>query len=82
MWQCERQKGEILLQIGKETCSERERNLVFKNGGFLVRECATSFKDYGQSDRRISSGREAKLFYASRTTRGHRFRGVSTNSMR
>ena len=33
-------------------------------------------------DRRISSGQEGKWFYALRTTRGHQFLGVSTNSVR
>ena len=82
MWQSESQKGELLLQIGQEACSERERNLVSKNGGFLLRECATSLQDYGRSDSRISSGQEAKWFYAARTTRGHWIWGVSTNSVK
>ena len=31
-----------------------------------------------RSDRRFSSEQEAKLIYAARATRGHRFCGVST----
>ena len=31
-----------------------------------------------RSDRRFSSEQEAKLFYAARATRGHRFGGVMT----
>ena len=40
---------------------------------FLERESATSLKDPGQSDSRISTEQEGKLFYAARTTRGLRF---------
>ena len=49
---------------------------------FLEREGVTSLYISGRSDHRISSGQEGKLFYAERTTRGLRFLGVSTNSVR
>ena len=48
----------------------------------LERECVPSLYNCRRSDYRISSGREGKLFYVVRTTRGHRFLGVSINSVR
>ena len=36
------------------------------------------FLDCGCSDRRFSMEQEAKLIYAERATRGHRFGGVPT----
>ena len=37
-----------------------------------------SLYDSGRSDRRFSTEQEAKLFYAARATRKHRFGGVQT----
>ena len=37
-----------------------------------------SIKIYCRSECRFSTEPEAKLFYAARATRGHRFGGVST----
>ena len=45
---------------------------------FLKRERVTSLKISRRSDRRFSTEQEAKLFYAARATRGHRFCGVPT----
>ena len=44
----------------------------------LEREIPTSLYISRLSDRRFSSGQEAKLVYAIKATRGHRFCGVST----
>ena len=38
----------------------------------------TSLQISQRSDRRFSTEQEAKLFYAGRATRGHRFYGVPT----
>ena len=37
---------------------------------------------FGHSDCGFSSEQKVKLFYAARASRGHRFYGVSTNSVR
>ena len=44
----------------------------------LERERATSLYISRRSDRRFSTEQEAKLIYAARATRGHRFGGVPT----
>ena len=44
----------------------------------LERESVTSLYIFRRSDRRFSSSQEAKLFYAARATRGHRFCRVPT----
>ena len=83
MWQSVGQKkkpSSPLLEL--EMCSREKGENIFKHGGFLERECATSLQDSRLSDCRISSGQEAKWFYAARATREHLFRGVSTNSVR
>ena len=44
----------------------------------LERERVSSLYISRRLDRRFASGREVKLFYATRATRGHRFGGVPT----
>ena len=44
----------------------------------LEREGVPSLYISSRSDRWFSTEQEAKLFYAARATRGHRFGGVST----
>ena len=44
----------------------------------FFKEGAPSLLICGRSDRRFSTEQEGKLLYAERTTRGHRFGGVST----
>ena len=53
-------------------CVVEEEKLV------LERESPTSLYISRLLDRRFSSGQEAKLVYATKATRGHRFCGVST----
>ena len=63
-------KTKIWAVAGRERCS-----------GWVLdffRERAPSLKDSDLSDRRFSTEQEAKLLYAVRTTRGHRFGGVPT----
>ena len=48
---------------------------------FLEREGASLY-NIGRSNRRRSSGREAKLLYAERVSRGYQIYGVSSNSKR
>ena len=66
---------------------KRNRSFLLQNGAgraveekiiFLESEGATSLYISRLSDRRFASGQEAKLFYAARATRVHRFCGVST----
>ena len=42
MWQNEGQKGELLLHFGLRRAVDERCEQVFKNGGFLERESATS----------------------------------------
>ena len=77
-----RQKGELLLHFLAGTCSRRERREQIQTWRvFRERVCNFSL-GFPLSDRRISSGQEAKWFYAARATCGHRFWGFLTNSVR
>ena len=49
----------------------------WRENKFLEREAPTSLYISRLPDRRFASGQEAKLFYAKRAARGHRFWGVS-----
>ena len=49
---------------------------------FLEREGPPSLYNIKISNRRQSSGREGKTFYAEQATRGHQKVGVLTNSKR
>ena len=71
-------KGDFSSPFLLESGSGERGEQILKNGGFLERESATSLQISRLSDRRFASGQEAKLFYAARATRGHRFWGVST----
>ena len=57
---------------------EKQERAVGWEIRFLERERVTSLYISLRSDRRFSTEQEAKLFYAARATRGHRFYGVPT----
>ena len=55
------------------------KSVVGVENQFLEKEIVTSLYIFRLSDSWFSSKQEAKLFYATRATRGHRFCGVLTN---
>ena len=61
---------------------EREREIVRQRCLFLFFLLFVSFLDLRTSDHRFSSGLNAKLIHAARTTRGYQNLGVSSNSTR
>ena len=79
-----RQKSVCLLLLQNRRPKREGLKTNCRELGFdiLERERMPSLEDLKRSDRRIPSGQEGKWFYAERATRGNRFLGVSTKSVR